>query len=1089
MGYTDQLEISNRDLRRLVMLVDEHGATLLGLDQGRDSSHAKGGKCPNSLPRCILAVLLLLSALAGSAYSQQYDQESFKAMRWRLIGPHRAGRVTAVSGAAGEPNTFYIGTPGGGVWKTEDAGQVWTPIFDQERIASIGALAVSRSSPNVIYVGTGEQIAGNGVYKSIDSGKTWTNVGLNQTRFITSVLVDPRNPDLVLVAAQGQAPSSPDRGVFKSTDGGKTWAKTLFKDDKTSAMDLCWAPDDPHIVYAAMSEASSLRGARAPTAQGPDSAIYRSTDEGASWQPVAGKALPEKGLGRVGVDVAPGTGGNRVYAILAQGLFRSEDGGASWERATVDPRIEGSWYFSRVFVDPTNANNVYVSQTSMYRSTDAGKTFASYQGAPSGDDYHVLWIDPLNSQHIIMGVDQGAVISVNGGRTWSSWYNQPTGQFYHVSTDNEFPYRVYAAQQDSGTAAVISRGDNGEITFRDWFPVAGFEACFIVPDPNKPNIIYAGGWYGSVERFDRTTGQYAHVFVASRKYRTNWDTPLVLSPQDSHTIYFGAQMVLKTSDEGKSWQEISPDLTTVEKKEGGEDGAEPEPRRRPGVLTVLAPSKAAGGVLWAGTSTGLIQLTRDNGSTWKNVSVTGLPGIGSIGMIEASLFDSAEAYATVTVENGTSPLIYRTRDFGQTWQKTTEGLPDPGIARVVREDPARKGLLYAGTEAGVFVSFDDGDHWQPLQLNLPASSVRDLDVHGSDLIAATFGRALWVLDDLTPLRQANSEVAAARLYHPEPAVRARWDVNPDTPLQPETPAGTNPPDGAIIDYYLKSGTGDAKLDIYDKSGNHVRGFSNVPEPAPKLPANAPEYWFAQEPALSTHSGVNRFVWDLRYPHPDTLPYGYYGNLLDYVEYTLPDHAIPGETPRYQPQGRLVAPGEYQIVLTIEGKTYKQMLTVKPDPRVPAAQEDFDQQSALAESIAAQMKISAAMFYQVQDLREAVADRKKALAAIAGADKASAAINALENKMALLGPERRSVFGLINRDQARLITMVETADVRPSDSATRAASDLCALLKAFLGIWREVNVKDIPALNALLEKYKLAALKVETGIPADTGCAK
>ncbi|HYL98001.1 MAG TPA: hypothetical protein VEZ90_03525 [Blastocatellia bacterium] len=984
-----------------------------------------------------------------------------------------------------------MATPGGGVWKTVDAGQVWKPIFDQDHIASIGGLAVSSSNPKIIYIGTGEQSPGNGVYKSTDSGATWFNVGLEKTKIITSVLVDPQTPDIVLVAAQGQGLSSNDRGVFKSTDGGKNWSKVLFKDPVTAAMDMCWAPDDPRIVYASMLNAGNGRGAK--SGSGPDSFIYRSNDEGSTWQPIKAQGLPGVGLGRIGVAVAPGAGGNLVFAILNQGLFRSDDAGVTWQRSTNDPRIVGNWYFSRVFVDPANAENIYVAQTSMYRSTDGGRTFESYQGAPSGDDYHVLWIDPTNSRHIIMGVDQGAVISVNGGETWSSWYNQPTGQFYHVSTDNGFPYRAYAAQQDSGTAAVISRSDYGEITFRDWFSVAGFEACFIVPDPNKPNIIYAGGWYGTVIRFDRTTGQYAHMFVPGDKYRTNWDTPLVLSPQDSHTLYVGAQLVLKTTDEGASWREISPDLTVLEKKP--DDKQAGQGQQRPGVISALAPSTAAAGEIWVGTSNGLVQLTRDGGTTWKNVSPPGVAGAGgSIDMVEPSHFEPGVAYTVVTSFFGTKPLIFRTRDFGQTWQKCVDGLPDDAIARVVREDPVRKGLLYGGTETGVYVSFDGGDRWQPLQLNLPTASVRDLDVHGADLVAATFGRSLWVLDDVTPLRQAGQESASADsfLYRPETAIRARWDVNQDTPLQAETPAGANPPDGAIIYYNLKQGAGaDIKLEIRDKQGHLVRSFSHVADPEPKLPANAPEYWFGGEPWLSTKAGLNRFVWDLRYPHPDTLPYSYYGNLIDYIEYTLPDHAIPGETPRYQPPGPLVTPGEYELALTVGGKTYKQALTVKLDPRVKTSQSDLDAQLALIQEVSHQMGISTLMFYQVHELRDAIADRRKGVTGDDSAGDLKTALDALDAKAAKLESGQRGEpgFGVINRDQARLITMLESADVRPSQSAEQTVERLCGSLSKALAAWREVNQKDVPSTNELLKKHHLAELQVATHIPEDEQCGK
>lgn len=1029
----------------------------------------------------LITLLLVIPMAAIAKGPSQEEGPGLGGMRWRLIGPFRAGRVTAVCGVPSQPDTYYIGTPGGGVWKTNDSGRVWKPIFDQEHVASIGALAVPASSPNTVYVATGEQTAGNGIYKSTDAGATWKHVGLENSGIITSLLVDPHNADVVLAGVQGNLPSGVNRGVYKSTDGGSTWTKVLFKDQTTGVMDMNWAMDTPSTVYAALWQVGAGRGA--PVKTGPDASIYKSTDEGFTWQLSGVTGLPNANLGRIGVAVAPGTGGKRVYAIMNQGLYRSDDGGATWQQSTKDPRVVGSWYFSRAFVDPTNANNVYVSQTSMYRSTDAGKTFESYQGAPSGDDYHVLWIDPGNSKHIIMGVDQGAVISVNGGETWSDWYNQPTGQFYHVSTDSRFPYRVYAAQQDSGTTAVISRSDYGEITFRDWFSVAGFEACFIVPDPGNPNTIFAGGWYGSVVRFDRSTGQYAHVFVAGSKYRTNWDTPLVLSPQDPHTIYFGTQYVLKTTDEGVTWSEISPDLAEISQNE----------KKRPGVLTVLAPSSAAAGEMWAGANTGVVQLTRNNGATWSRVSPPNVEGGGMIEMIEASPFDAGAAYVTVVPFMGSKPRIFRTHDFGKNWQETITGLPGDAVARVVREDPARKGLLYAGTETGVYFSFDDGDHWQSLQLNLPTSSVRDLTVHGDDLVAATYGRALWVLDDVSALRQmTGATVDDNGLYKPSAAVRVRWDENQDTPLQAETPAGNNPPDGAVIYYNLKSAPeGEIKLAVYDKKGDLVRSFSSIPEAESLPPGNAPEYWFAPPEALTKQAGLNRFVWDLHYRHPDTLPYGYYGFLLDYTEYTLPDHAIPGETPRDQPEGPLVAPGEYEIALTVDGKTYRQPLIVKPDPRVHVSQADFDAQLELARQIVSEMGITDKTFRQVADLVKNLSDRRKSLES-KGATKADLdSVDALLKKLGELETGAKSVAGLgpMNRDLGRILTMVESADIRPTQTASAAAGELCADLNKALGMLRQVNGSDVAAVNAILAKYGVDQVHGLAGIPSDAPCGK
>src|SRR5271166_4020512 len=547
-------------------------------------------------------IAIFLFVLPVVTTAQEIPTNIVQAMQWRLIGPHRGGRVTSVSGVPSQPAIYYIGTPGGGVWKTEDGGQVWKPIFDPEHVASIGAVAVAPSDAKVIYAGTGEQTQGNGVYKSTDAGSTWTNVGLNQTHIITGIVVDPRNPDVVLVSAAGDHWSGAERGIFKTTDSGKNWKKVLYQDEETGVPDIEAAPDNPSILYASSwtrpEDPFSTDEPEKKKKQ--DAAIYRSTDEGSTWSAVEGKGLPTDPMGRIGVAVAPGSNGRRVYAIVTQGLFRSDDSGASWQRSTTDPRILGNAYFSRVFVDPSNPNRVYVAQTSMYRSTDGGRSFEAWSGAPSGDDVHVLWINPANTQNMILGVDQGAIISVDGGNTWSSWYNQGTGQFYHVSTDQHFPYYVYAAQQDSGTAAVPSRSDYGEITYRDWAPTGAFEFCYIVPDPANPNYVYAGGWYGTVLRYDKTTGQIVHLLVRSSKYRTSQMAPIAFSPQDPHMLYAGAQYVLKSNDGGFSWQEVSPDLTQkadAEKKAEAEK-AKPDPRRA--VIATLALSPVKAGVIWVG---------------------------------------------------------------------------------------------------------------------------------------------------------------------------------------------------------------------------------------------------------------------------------------------------------------------------------------------------------------------------------------------------------------------------------------------------------------------------------------------------------
>jgi photosystem II stability/assembly factor-like uncharacterized protein len=1033
----------------------------------------------------VIACILCSFFLTSFVLAEDVPADLLSALQWRLIGPFRGGRVTSVCGVPNERNVYYMGTPGGGVWKTEDGGRVWRPLFDQVGLASIGALAVAPSDPRIVYVGTGEQTQGNGVYKSTDSGLSWVNVGLHETHIITGLIVDPGNPDIVLVAAAGDHSSGADRGVYKTTDGGKTWQKVLFKDNETGVANLEVAPDNPQILYAALwHRPTDPFNPTDEEAKEQDAAIYRSTDEGSTWTIVEGKGLPTQPMGRVGVAVAPGTSGSRVYAIATQGLFRSDDAGATWHRSTTDPRILGNSYFSRIFIDPKNADRVYVAQTSMYRSTDAGRTFEAWVGAPSGDDFHVLWINPSDTRHMILGVDQGAVISADGGNTWSSWYNQATGQFYHVSTDQGFPYYVYAAQQDSGTAGVPNRSDYGEITYRDWAPVGGFEFAYIEADPLNPNYIYTGGWYGSVLRYEKSTGQVTTLFVRSPKYRTASMAPIAFSPQDPHTIYIGSQFVMKSTDAGATWQEISPDLT--QKPPSAKE--KPNPRRE--VITTIAPSTVRAGVMWAGTGNGLVHVTKDLHS-WQNVTIPRLPDRASVTIIEASRHDPATAYVVVGVFQDLHPLIYRTHDYGKSWQLTTSGLPELGSARVVREDPERRGLLYAGTTNGVYFSLDDGEHWQSLQLNLPVSPVTDLDVHGEDLVASTFGRALWILDDIKPLRQIDGKWRQERAYllPPANAVRTRWDMNQDTPLPPETPAGQNPPDGAIVDYFLKSTPRDIKLSIYDSQNNLVREYSTIPPIYDTAPANVPSYWFASAPVLSTQPGLNRFVWDLRYPAPKTLRYGYFGGHLDYIEYTLSDHAIPGETPRDQPQGPLVVPGTYSVVLEVDGETYKEPLIVTLDPRVRVSQADLIHQLEVQKSILSQMAVSYEAYDQVGMLRATLREREKSVGTSAEMKDIADAIKTLDEQAAKLdeGIPKDLGLGPLNRELSRLASMIESSDARPAAPLESAVKQSCQDLTRKLGEWRELNQKKIPTVDERLAKSELPPLPVAPALSTSLDC--
>ncbi|MEJ2186051.1 MAG: hypothetical protein P8Z36_08955, partial [Gemmatimonadota bacterium] len=924
----------------------------------------------------MLAAVLVLAPPPGPASAQAIPESAYAAMRWRMIGPFRAGRVLAAAGIPGNASTFYFGAVAGGVWKTENAGLTWEPLFDAEPIASIGALAVARSDPSVLYVGTGEAdmrsdiTYGNGVYRSTDGGAHWRHVGLEDTRQIGKVLVDPMDPDIVLVAALGHAYGpNVQRGVFRSEDGGRTWTKVLYRDENTGAVDLAWDPANPDVVYATLWNARRPPWSQYPPEEGPGSGIYKSTDEGRTWTELTGHGLPDGPLGRVGVTVS----GDRVYAIVEvqagggaggaspaagqparSGLYRSDDGGASWRFMSDDGRITTRmWYFGRLFVDPSNPDVVYLPNRGIVRTEDGGGTFTTIKGSPGGDDYHYLWIDPTDGARMIFGADQGAGVSLDRGQTWSSWYNQPTAQFYHVVTDNRFPYWVYGAQQDAGTVAIRSRSDYGLITFRDWHPVGAGEAGYIAPDPKDPDIVFGGDTYGGVYRFDNRTGQRQDISPAptasfstpmsQRTYRFTWTSPIVFDPLDPNTLYLGAQVILKTTDGGLHWDSASPDLTGARPgtpDEGPLTVQNAGPRGHAVVYTI-APSPVKEGVIWAGTDDGLIQRTTDGGAHWHDVTPQDLKPWSRISVIDASHSDPATAYAAVDRHrlDDVNPYIYRTRDGGEHWDLVVEGIPYGAFVRAVRADPKKPGLLYAGTELGVYVSFDDGGHWQPLQLNLPVSPVRDLAVHDNDLVAATHGRAFWILDDVTPLRQLSPDIVKENefLFRPAAAYRLRRSENTDTPLPPEEPHGENPPAGAIIDYWLGAQpSGPVKLDILDGQGHVVRSFASTDTATP--PASPPyfmDWWLPQFRPPTTHKGDNRFVWDLRYPAPPAPGYSY------------SIAAIAGKGTIAVPRGPLVRPGTYTVRLTVDGRTQTQPLTVKADPRVPVPDSAFAHQLDLA----------------------------------------------------------------------------------------------------------------------------------------------
>ena len=927
--------------------------------------------------------------------ARQFDPDMYAGMRWRLVGPFRAGRVSAVAGVIGQPGVYYMASPGGGVWKTTDAGVVWKPIFDQAHVASIGALAVAPSNGNIIYVGTGDfGIAstawgaanrGDGVWRSDDGGRTWRHIGLDDTAHIGAILVDPKNPDVALVAALGYAYGpDPHRGVYRTTDGGKTWTKTLYKDDTTGAIGLAYDAARPGVVFASLwHHQAALPPAPADNDMA-GGAIYKSTDGGQTWHAITGHGLPTWPMERIGLAADNG----RVFANISRaqghtdhlpgGLFRSDDGGRTWRRITNDPRLTPggrSGYFNQVYMDPQNRDVVYVVHTAFYRSVDGGKTFKVLKSSPGGDDYHDLWINPKSpcqpladgegclSSQMVLGADQGASVSLNAGKTWSSWYNQQTGQMYHVSTDNRFPFWIYGAQQDNGSVEVSSRGAFGDINFMDYrVSMGACEYGRVIPDPMHPQWIFSSQCDSAIHRRVRGTWQTLDVspyIGGGGPYRYAlgpwWsavEPPFVFSPENGNILYEGTQYVLETPDAGLQWRRISPDLTHRDNLP-----AHPMPDGKIShdwaAISALGPSPLKAGLFWVGTDDGLVQVTRDGGKTWQRSMIPGLKPLDTITTIEPSPFNAGEAYAVMDRHDWGNfrPYIFRTEDYGHTWTAINSGIPDGDFVRVVRADPKRQGLLYAGTENGAFVSFNDGKEWQSLQINLPTASVRDLAIRDGDLVAATFGRAFWVLDDLSPLRQLTAQVTAApaHLFKPAAAYRVRRDTNSDTPLPPEEPAGTNPPAGAILDYTLRAEPSQViKLAIYDDDGKLVRQYSSAPLPeSVKRPVKWPtvaDYWMANPKPLPIHVGMNRFVWDLRYTPPPAVKHDY------------PMSAIVHKTPA-GPEGPLVVPGKYFVKLTVDGETYTQPLTVRRDPRVTATAADFAAQLTMEQKLMAGMRES------------------------------------------------------------------------------------------------------------------------------------
>ena len=1043
-------------------------------------------------------------ALSEAQRGSSFDTRFFQEMRWRCIGPFRGGRTVAISGVPHQPNVFYMAAVNGGVWKTTDFGNTWNPIFDDQPTGSVGALAVAPSDPNVIYVGSGEGLqrpdlaTGDGIYKSTDAGKTWTHLGLRDAQQIAAIIVDPKDPNRLFVAAVGH-PYGPnaERGVFRSTDGGQTFQKVLYKDENTGAADLAFDPANPQTVYAVLWAARVApwevrSGASFITA---GSGIFKSTDGGTNWRPLT-KGLPaaEDGLGRIGIAVAPSEP-SRIYASVEAnkngGVYVSKDAGESWKLINGDHRIGGRGPGAMgIAVAPDNPDVLYVTNTTTWKSMDGGKTFVGFKGAPGGDDYQRIWISPENPQVIALSSDQGAVISVNGGASWSTWYNQPTAQFYHVTTDNLFPYRVYGAQQESGSVATLSRSDFGEITFRDWHLIGIFEYGYVAIDPLDPNILY-GDW---LTRTKQDIGEYAKVTpepIRRGEYRYVRTLPIVFSPIEPHTLYFAANVLFKTSDAGNSWQVISPDLAResyeIPANLGVFAASDPEKGKHRGVIYAVAPSFKEANTIWAGTDDGLIQLTRDGGKSWKNVTPPQLKPWSKVSIIEASHFDAGTAYAAINSFrlDDLRAHIYRTRDFGKSWTEITKGIPDGGTSNVVREDPVRRGLLFAGTEGSVYVSFNDGDDWQPLQLNLPHTSMRDLAIHGDDLIVATHGRSFWILDDITLLRQLNADVEkeSAHLFAPQTAIRFRWNRNPDTPLPPEFPAGKNPPDGAILDYTLASSSKDqVTLEILNEQQHLVRRYSSAdkPESVDKIAAEhpIPMYWVRPTQILSAEAGMHRFVWDMHYALPESL------------EHEFPISAIYRDTVKY-PLGARALPGNYTVKLTVDGKSYTQALVVKMDPRITTPLEDLRKQFEMESGSVEGMNQSYEALAQVRSVRSQLNERagkagKSGLAdAIGALDKKAAELEgATQSAFYGLPPGRKQLenFSTLNQHFSGLLGIADSADAVPTTQAEALYKELKESLETLLSQWKKIREQDIPALNAGLKKAGLTSVDPSKELP-------
>jgi photosystem II stability/assembly factor-like uncharacterized protein len=988
---------------------------------------------------CVLFFVQTLSA-------QIVDTAHFHHLRWRMIGPHRGGRTVGAVGVVQQPGVFYIGVNNGGVWKTTDYGRTWLPIFDDQPTGSIGDVVVAPSNPNVLYVGTGEGLqrpdlsVGNGMYKSDDAGKTWRHIGLDSGQQIGGLAIDPANENRVFAAVQGHPyGANKERGIYRTTDGGNTWQQVLFIDENTGAIQVTLDPNNADIVYADM-----WAGRQGPWENGawngPNSGLYKSTDGGNTWKKLAnGLPTTAQGLARIGFAIAP-SNSKRLFAAIeagaSSGIYRSDDAGESWGRIQTDERlISRGNDFAELKVDPKNEDIVYSANIVTWKSVDGGKTWNAFRGAPGGDDYHRIWINPNDPKIMLIASDQGAIITVNGGETFSSWYNQPTAQFYHVITDNAFPYNVYGAQQESGSVGIASRGNYGQITFREWQPVGVEEYGYVAPDPLDANIIYGG----KISRFDKRTGQVQNIApepVRSGKVRFLRTAPVIFSPVDNKTLFFAGNMMFKTTNGGQSWQTISHDLSRktwdIPASVGVFTSEQMKTMPRRGVIYTIAPSHQNVNTIWCGTDDGLIHLTRDGGKTWKDVTPPAITSWSKVSIIDASHFDDQTAYAAVNRirVDDVKPHIYKTHDGGKTWTEIAKGLPTDPI-NVVREDPYKKGVLYAGSERAVYISFDDGEHWQSLRLNMPATSIRDLVIKDDDIVVGTHGRSFWILDNITSLRQMAAQTLSSNvLFKPQTAMRVRWNMNTDTPIPQEEPAGQNPPDGAMIDYYLPNNeTGEVKLEIIDKSGTTIRRYSSNDKRYEVPAINVPPYWIRPQQVLSTAKGTHRFLWDMHY-QPLDLP-------VSFPIAAIYKNTAPNETSPW------VMRGTYTVRLTINGQSINQPLTVKLDPRVKIAVADLQQQHLLSLQAYNGRRQSSLLIAQINNTIGTMSQQN-----ISANDS-----RLLSNMKTMVGPAAAdSSLKTLNASFATLHDVLQDADAKPTSQTVLAMKQAMISLNKLVARW-------------------------------------